>query len=464
LQQEIGGPGSPSMAAQSSNDDSLNQLTLSMSSAPSSDLPPDTQKFLSFAERHRTVLNQILRQSTTHLADGPFAVLVDHTRVLDFDVKRRYFRTELERADAGIRREDLAVHVKREHVFEDSFRELHRRSPEEWKNRFYIVFEGEEGQDAGGLLREWYVIISREIFNPMYALFSTSPGDRVTYMINALSHCNSNHLCYFKFVGRVIAKAIYDNKLLECYFTRSFYKHILGKCVRYTDMESEDYSFYQGLAFLIEHEVTELGYDLTFSTEVQEFGVTEARDLKPNGRNIIVTEENKMEYIRLVCQMKMTGAIRKQLNAFLEGFYDIIPKRLISIFNEQELELLLSGLPNIDIDDLKANSEYHKYQPTSLQIQWFWRALRSFDQADRAKFLQFVTGTSKVPLQGFSALEGMNGVQKFQIHRDDRSTDRLPSAHTCFNQLDLPAYETYDKLRTYLLKAIHECSEGFGFA
>lgn len=79
----------------------------------------------------------------------------------------------------------------------------------------------------------------------MYALFTTSPGDRVTYMINSTSHCNSNHLSYFKFVGRVIAKAIYDNKLLECYFTRSFYKHILGKCVRYTDMESEDYSFYQ---------------------------------------------------------------------------------------------------------------------------------------------------------------------------------------------------------------------------
>lgn len=122
--------------------------------------------------------------------------------------------------------------------------------------------------------------------------------------------------------------------------------------------------------------MTELGYDLTFSTEVQEFGVTEARDLKPNGRNIIVTEENKMEYIRLVCQMKMTGAIRKQLNAFLEGFYDIIPKRLISIFNEQELELLLSGLPNIDIDDLKANSEYHKYQPTSLQV---WHRVEKLD-------------------------------------------------------------------------------------
>merc|ERR1712142_1151143 len=411
------------------------------------EISQDTKKFLAFAETHRTVLNQILRQSTTHLADGPFSVLVDHTRVLDFDIKRRYFRTELERLDEGIRRGDLAVHVRRDAVFEESFRELHRKSTEEWKNRFYIVFEGEEGQDAGGLLREWYVIISREIFNPNYALFKSSPGDRVTYTIYEQSQTNPNHLDYFKFVGRVIAKAIYDNKHLECYFTRSFYKHILAKSVKYTDMESEDYEFYKGLDFLMEHQVADLGYDLSFATEIQEFGVTEIRDLIPNGRNINVTEANK-----------------KQLSAFLEGFYDIIPRRLISIFNEQELELLLSGLPDINIDDLKANSEYHKYTATSLQIVWFWRALRSFDQTDRAKFLQFVTGSSKVPLQGFGALEGMNGAQKFQIHRDDRSTDRLPSAHTCFNQLDLPAYETYDKLKTYLMKAIRECSEGFGFA
>jgi E3 ubiquitin-protein ligase HUWE1 len=88
------------------------------------------------------VLNQILRQSTTPLADGPFSVLVDYTKVLDFDVKRRYFRQELERLDEGVRREDLAVHIRRETVFEDSFRELHRRNPDEWKHRFYIVFEG----------------------------------------------------------------------------------------------------------------------------------------------------------------------------------------------------------------------------------------------------------------------------------------------------------------------------------
>src|SRR5687768_15051914 len=100
-------------------------------------------------------------------------------------------------------------------------------------------------------------------------------------------------------------------------------------------MESEDYAFYQALVYLLDHDVSELGYELTFSVEVQEFGVTEVRDLKPNGRNIPVKEVEKQEYVRLVCQEKMTGAIRKQLNAFLEGFYEIIPKRLIAIFNEQ---------------------------------------------------------------------------------------------------------------------------------
>jgi len=94
----------------------------------------------------------------------------------------------------------------------------------------------------------------------------------------------------------------------------------------------------------------------------------ETKDLKPNGTNIPVTESNKREYVQLACQMKMTGSIRSQIKSFLEGFYDVIPKELISIFNEQELELLISGLPTIDIDDLKSYTEYHKYMEHSLQV------------------------------------------------------------------------------------------------
>lgn len=91
--------------------------------------------------------------------------------------------------------------------------------------------------------------------------------------------------------------------------------------------------------------------------------------MKPNGRELMVTEANKREYVQLACQMKMTGSVKSQIKSFLEGFYDVIPKTLISIFNEQELELLISGLPSIDIDDLKANTEYHKYTESSLQVR-----------------------------------------------------------------------------------------------
>lgn len=432
------------------------------------DLDPDTSKLIEFAEKHRQVLNQALRQNHAVLsAGGPFAILTQFPKLLDFDVKRKYFRKELTKLEPSMpryRRNDVSVQVSRNRVFSDSFRELFRLRPSEWKNRFYIIFQGEEGQDAGGLLREWFSVITREIFNPNYALFITAPGDMVTYMINKASYINPEHLDYFKFVGRLIAKSVFEHKYLDCYFTRAFYKHILNLPVRYQDLESEDPAFFKSLDFLLQNPIDNLELDLTFSTEVEEFGVRSVRDLKQNGRKIEVNDANKDEYVKLVCQMKMTGSIRKQLDAFLTGFYEIIPKDLISMFNEQELELLISGLPTVDIDDMAANTDYKGFQKTSTHIQWFWRALRSFEKEDKAKFLQFVTGTSKVPLQGFASLEGMNGVQKFSIHLDSRGGDRLPAAHTCFNQLDLPQYESYEKLRQSLLLAIRECTEGFGFA
>lgn len=154
---------------------------------------------------------------------------------------------------------------------------------------------------------------------------------------------------------------------------------------------------------------------------------------------------------------------------------------MIAIFNEQELELLISGLPDIDVDDWKNHTEYHNYQASSPQIQWFWRAVRSFDKEERAKLLQFVTGTSKVPLNGFGQLEGMNGFSRFNIHRDYGNKDRLPSSHTCFNrkhnrpamlthwltlslELDLPEYESYEALRQQVYTAMTAGSEYFGFA
>ncbi|KAJ8541277.1 hypothetical protein K7X08_002093 [Anisodus acutangulus] len=120
-------------------------------------------------------------------------------------------------------------------------------------------------------------------------------------------------------------------------------------------------------------------------------------------------------------------------------------------------------LVSTSMDDLRANTEYSGYSPASPVIQWFWEVIQAFSKEDKARLLQFVTGTSKVPLEGFSALQGISGSQKFQIHKAYGSPDHLPSAHTCFNQLDLPEYPSKEHLEERLLLAIHEANEGFGF-
>jgi E3 ubiquitin-protein ligase HUWE1 len=326
-----------------------------------------------------------------------------------------------------------------------------------------IRFHGEEGIDAGGVSREWFAAMARQMFNPDYALFNPVASDRTTFHPNPLSEINDEHLMFFKFIGRIIGKALYEGRVLDCHFSRAVYRRILGKSVSLKDMESLDLDYYKSLVWILENDITDITFE-TFSVDIDRFGVVETVDLIPDGQNIPVTEENKHEYVRLVVEHRLIKSIEKQLTEFLKGFHEIIPSELISIFNEQELELLISGLPEIDVDDWKNNTEYQNYQPTSPQIQWFWRAVRSFDKEEKAKLLQFVTGTSKVPLNGFKELEGMNGFARFNIHRDYSNKEKLPSSHTCFNQLDLPEYESYEHLRQQLYTAITAGSEYFGFA
>ncbi|KAF9206640.1 hypothetical protein BGZ49_002096 [Haplosporangium sp. Z 27] len=420
--------------------------------------------FLQFTEKHSKILNIMVRNNPA-LMSGSFSLLVHNPKMLEFDNKRNYFTQQLHKRNPT--REHygaLQMNVRREMVFIDSFTQLQSRSGEEIKySKLNVHFHGEEGVDAGGVTREWFQVLARQMFNPDYALFKTSAADKLTYQPNRASAINPDHLLFFRFIGRVIGKAIYDGRLLDAYFTRSFYKHILGRPVDYRDVEAVDPEYYKSLVWMLENDITDI-VEETFSVVTDDFGNNKIVDLKPNGRNIPVTEENKHEYVKYITEQKLTLAIKDQIHAFLQGFHEIIPAHLISIFNEQELELLISGLPDIDVDEWKNNTEYQNYTQGSPQIQNFWRAVRSFDQTERAKLLQFVTGTSKVPLGGFSQLQGISGVQKFQIHKDFSSTKRLPSAHTCFNQLDLPEYETYEDLRQQLLTAISECSTGFAFA
>ncbi|KAI0081201.1 hypothetical protein K474DRAFT_1768664 [Panus rudis PR-1116 ss-1] len=427
--------------------------------------PRDTMEelFVNFTDAHRKVLNLMVRNNPS-LMSGSFSLLVHNPRVLEFDNKRNYFNQQLHRRPST--REHygtLQLNVRRQRVFEDSFQYLQRKTGEQIKyGKLSVRFYDEEGVDAGGVTREWFQILARQMFDPNYALFQPCAADKLTYQPNRASWVNPEHLSFFKFVGRVIGKAIYDGRLLDAYFARSLYKQILGKPVDYRDVEFVDPEYYNSLCWILENDPTPL--ELTFSIEADEFGVMKLIELKEGGANIPVTNENKREFVQLSAQHRLYSSIKDQIESLLAGFYEIIPKELVQIFDEKELELLISGTPDIDVDEWRSATEYNGYTSSDPVIVWFWRALKSFNREEKAKVLSFATGTSRVPLGGFAELQGVQGNQKFSIHKAYGDPDRLPQAHTCFNQIDLPQYSSYEMLRQQLLLAINEGGEGFGFA
>ncbi|CAH7686641.1 expressed protein, partial [Phakopsora pachyrhizi] len=418
-----------------------------------------TRFFLSFTESHRKVLNTMVRNNPG-LMSGSFSILVHNPKVLEFDNKRNYFSQQLHKARSREQHGNVQLNVRRPHVFEDSFHSLARRTGDELKyGKLSVRFYDEEGVDAGGVTREWLTILVKQMLDPNYALFTGSAADSKTYQPNRASSVNPDHLGFFTFCGRVIGKALYDGRVVDAYFTLAFYKHLLGVGVGLSDLESVDPDHHRSLKWMLENDIDEI-FELTFSVEADDFGSTRIVDLKPDGRNIPVTNENKAEYVQLLVQNRLTVSIQEQIDAFKKGFDEIIPRDLVRIFSATELQLLLNGLPDINVEDWRANTELHQFQQSDSTVTWFWRAVRSFDQEERAKLLQFATGSSRVPLEGFGALQGAQGATKFSLV-NAHTKNILPSAHTCFNQIDLPSYNSYEDLRKMLLIAISEGSEGF---
>ncbi|KAK2095564.1 WW domain containing E3 ubiquitin protein ligase 1 [Saguinus oedipus] len=257
--------------------------------------------------------------------------------------------------------------------------------PYDLRRRLYVIFRGEEGLDYGGLAREWFFLLSHEVLNPMYCLFEYAGKNNYCLQINPASTINPDHLSYFCFIGRFIAMELLwkDNNIEEC------------------------------------------GLEMYFSVDMEILGKVTSHDLKLGGSNILVTEENKDEYIGLMTEWRFSRGVQEQTKAFLDGFNEVVPLQWLQYFDEKELEFV-----------------------------------KETDNEVRMRLLQFVTGTCRLPLGGFAELMGSNGPQKFCIEKVGKDT-WLPRSHTCFNRLDLPPYKSYEQLKEKLLFAIEE-TEGFG--
>uniref|UniRef100_A0A8C5H7G1 E3 ubiquitin-protein ligase n=1 Tax=Gouania willdenowi TaxID=441366 RepID=A0A8C5H7G1_GOUWI len=354
----------------------------------------------------------------------------------------------------------VKITVSRQTLFEDSFQQIMALKPYDLRRRLYVIFRGEEGLDYGGLAREWFFLLSHEVLNPMYCLFEYAGKSNYCLQINPASAINPDHLSYFCFIGRFIAMALFHGKFIDTGFSLPFYKRMLNKKLILKDLESIDPEFYNSLIWIRDNNIEECGLEMYFSVDMEILGKITSHDLKPDGANVLVTEENKEEYISLMAEWRFSRGVEGQTKAFLDGFNEVVPLQWLQYFDEKELEVMLCGMQEVDLQDWQRNTVYRHYTRNSKQIIWFWQLVKEVDNEVRLRLMQFVTGTCRLPLGGFAELMGSNGPQKFCIEKVGKDT-WLPRSHTCFNRLDLPPYKSFDQLKEKLLFAIEE-TEGFG--
>ncbi|XP_057680099.1 NEDD4-like E3 ubiquitin-protein ligase WWP1 [Corythoichthys intestinalis] len=354
----------------------------------------------------------------------------------------------------------VKITVSRQTLFEDSFQQIMALKPYDLRRRLYVIFRGEEGLDYGGLAREWFFLLSHEVLNPMYCLFEYAGKSNYCLQINPASAINPDHLSYFCFIGRFIAMALFHGKFIDTGFSLPFYKRMLNKKLILKDLESIDPEFYNSLIWIRDNNIEECGLEMYFSVDMEILGKITSHDLKPDGTNVLVTEENKEEYISLMAEWRFSRGVEGQTKAFLDGFNEVVPLQWLQYFDEKELEVMLCGMQEVDLQDWQRNTVYRHYTRNSKQIIWFWQLVKEVDNEVRLRLMQFVTGTCRLPLGGFAELMGSNGPQKFCIEKVGKET-WLPRSHTCFNRLDLPPYKSFEQLKEKLLFAIEE-TEGFG--
>ncbi|KAL6068639.1 HECT-type E3 ubiquitin transferase [Balamuthia mandrillaris] len=357
---------------------------------------------------------------------------------------------------------DTRITVRRDYVLEDGFDALHYLPPEAFRGIIRVSFistEGlpEAGIDGGGVFKEFLTELTKTAFSSSYGLFKET-ADHLLYPNPHSELVASDHMQQLEFLGRVLGKALYESILVDVPFANFFLAKLLRKHNYFNDLVFLDPQLHKNLMVLKHYPGdVEQDFSLNFTITDDEFGRLTERELIPGGKDIPVTNENRIKYIYLVANYRLNIQISRQCTAFLKGFADIIPPEWLRMFNQHELHLLIAGREGgIDLVDLREHTAYgpgyHDQHPT---IEMFWSVVQSFTPKEQRQLLKFVTSSSRPPLLGFRYLN-----PPFCIHKRHGDKQSLPTASTCMNLLKLGSYETPEKMREKLLYAIAH-STGF---
>ncbi|CAM9721303.1 unnamed protein product [Ectocarpus fasciculatus] len=352
----------------------------------------------------------------------------------------------------------LVIRVRRSHLVEDAINQFAAQDDGSFdlKKPLKVVFDGEDGIDEGGVRKEFYQIVTKQLLDPGFGMFKHYEESRCLWF-NSDSLESSQG---FELIGTLVGVAIYNSVIIDLNMPRVVYKKMKGKeAPTLEDLASLQPSLAAGLQKLLDHTESSPGeiesvYDLRFEISYEVFGEMRTVELLPGGGDIRVSASNREMYVDLYVEYLLDKSIESQFNAFAKGFHKVCGGDALDLFEASELELLICGNPMLDFAELEKGTVYDDgYDREARVIMDLWAVLHQFDEADKKKFLKFLTGSDRSPIDGLSKL-------RFVISRNGDEDTRLPSAHTCFNHMLLPEYSSREVLEKNLRFAISE-SEGF---
>ena len=360
--------------------------------------------------------------------------------------------------------ETHTVYISRDAFLSNAFQHImHTPALTLRRRHIRVQYDTEEGIDEGGLVKEFFFHLSHELFSPSYGLFEYSADGTYSVQVQKNSIYVRNYELWFRFAGRLIGMSLVQQQLMDVFFSRAIIKPILQEPFTLNDLEAVDPGMYRSLRYVLSNSDTE---DLVLTFSYQEelpFGEVRTIDLVKDGHLTPVTNRNKARYVDLMVESRMCHGVEKQTRALVSGVREIVPLKMLKRFDASELEWLISGTAEIDLADWKANTLYSAgISDQHPVVRNFWRAVEEFENEDRLRLLQFITGSSSIPLNGFQGLTSTHGhIQRFTIRLI--FGEGLPESHTCFNRLDIPRYDSFEELKQKLLYAIRN-TQGFNVA
>jgi len=349
----------------------------------------------------------------------------------------------------------LMLIVSRNNIVQETITQLQMANTADLKKPLRVKFEDEEAEDAGGVTKEFFMLLIKEILNPDYGMFKEYEESNMIWFNPNSFEDNS----YYFLIGILYGLAIYNFTIINVPFPLILYKKLLKDNLSdysLSDLGELSPTTAKSLQQLLdykENDVEEV-FSLTFTISQSSFGEVVEVPLKSGGEDIPVTSDNKNEYVKLYVEFVLFKSCETQFDAFKKGFLKVASARVLQLFHPQELMALVVGNENYDWNLLEELCQYKEgYDKDHEVIKNFWEVFRELSDENKKKFLLFLTGSDRIPIAGMSSVK-----ITIQMTKD---TSFLPVAHTCFNLLDLPDYGTKEKLKYKLLQAI-ECTKGFG--